>query len=256
MRADSGTVTALTGMQRLRYDVFCTELGFLDPKSYADGRERDRFDPFSVQVGATDARGDLVGTLRLVLDSPLGFPFESHAHGLFPEFATMPRERTAEISRLIVARDYRALSPTSVRLLHPVLMLLFRSMYQSSLTLGLEYWLAAMDRTLHRTLRHLLGFSFQPIGPPMEYHGEVLPYAVSIRYVETTLARTRPDQFLFFGGQSNLVSAGAKERTGATPGAGEAATEYRRHLQRSGLGAVTVDNENSDKDGRRPSGGR
>ena len=78
-------------MQRLRHDIYCTELGFLDPASFADQRERDRFDPFAVQVGATDPRGEMLGTLRLVLDSPLGFPFEAHAQTLFPKFAALPR---------------------------------------------------------------------------------------------------------------------------------------------------------------------
>jgi N-acyl-L-homoserine lactone synthetase len=191
--------TLLAGIQRLRYKVYCGELGFLDTAACPDGYESDQYDAVSIQIAARNSSGDLVGTLRLVLDSPLGFPFEAHASRLSPDFYSMPRAKTAEISRLIVDQGHRGLKAGSVRQLQPVLMILFRSMYELTIDLGLEYWLGAMEPTLHRTLRHLLGFSFSSIGPPMDYHGEVVPYGVSVRYVEDTMARRRPDNFYFFG---------------------------------------------------------
>lgn len=230
------THDALAGIQRLRYKVYCDELGFLDASHCPDGYEADEFDPFSVQIAARDSSGSLVGTLRLVLDSPLGFPLERHADELSGDFRAMPRPRTAEISRLIVEKDHRGLKAGTVRHLQPVLMVLFRTMYNVSIDLGLEYWLAAMEPTLQRTLRHLLGFGFSPVGPPIDYHGEVVPYGVGIRYAEDTVARRRPDIYYFFGMERTRADA----MTIAKPGAARAARAYDRDLSTVGLDHITI----------------
>lgn len=113
----------------------------------------------------------MAATLRLVRDSPLGFPVERHAGRLLPGARGLSRARTAEISRLIVARAYRQDS-LEHRL---VLFGLFREMYEESRRLGLEALLAAMEERLWRLLRRF-GFLFVPLGKPISYYGEVVPY--------------------------------------------------------------------------------
>ena len=233
------TTETLAGIQRLRYRVYCDELGFLDASHCPEGYERDAYDPFSVQIAARESSGTLVGTLRLVLDSPLGFPIEAHAADLSADFRALPRAKIAEISRLVVDKGHRGMKSGSVRHLQPVLMVLFRTMYGISVELGLDYWLAAMEPSLHRALRHLVGFNFSEIGPPIEYHGEVVPYGVSIRYVEETLARRRPDNYYFFGvdrvrGQGPTSDPASSRRSAAV------AAAYNDDLTTVGLEQVTI----------------
>jgi N-acyl amino acid synthase of PEP-CTERM/exosortase system len=190
----------LTGIQRLRYDVYCLERQFLDAQTFSDKREYDAYDDSAVHCVAMDAEGEILGALRLVLDSSLGFPVEAHAVGLQDALHGIPRARTAEISRLVVARQPRPLRRRRADGSYPLVLLeLFRQMNLESARLGLEYWLAAMEPTLHRMLRRVLGFEFVQIGGPMDYYGEVFPYLACIADVASALERDRPDLFDFFG---------------------------------------------------------
>ena len=189
----------LAAIQQLRYEVYCLERNFLDPARFPDLREFDEYDPASVHFAASDARGRMVGTLRLVLDSPLGFPLEAHTPSLFPAFQAIERSKTAEISRLIVARaDRRFEQMPAVQRRHRVLLPLFRDMYRKSVELHLEHWLAAMEPALHRLLQTLMGLSFRPVGPAMEYFGQVVPYVAAIREMEQTLEQKRPALVAYF----------------------------------------------------------
>jgi len=86
----------------LRHDVFA-EAGHLAPGHFRDARLCDGFDEHAVQFGVWDAGGALAGTMRFVpATGPL--PVES----LFAfEPVDVPRERTAEIGRLAMARAWR-----------------------------------------------------------------------------------------------------------------------------------------------------
>ena len=233
------TQDTLANIHRLRYRVYCDELGFLDASGCPQGYESDPYDPYAVQIAARESDGSLVGTLRLVLDSPLGFPLEAHTDELSPEFHSLPRAKTAEISRLVVDKGHRGLKHGSVRHLQPVLMVLFRTMYGLSIELGLEYWLAAMEPSLHRAVRHLVGFNFFELGPPIDYHGEVVPYGVSVRYVEETVARRRPDNYYFFGCDRIRGPLPGHDRASSRASAAMAAA-YNDQVTRVGLEQVTI----------------
>jgi len=189
----------LAAIQQLRYEVYCLERHFIDPARFPDGREFDEYDPASVHFAATDEHGRMVGTIRLVLDSPLGFPLEAHDPNLFPEFETLEQSKVAEISRLIVARtDRRFEHGEALRRHHRVLLPLFRDMYRKSVELDLEYWIVAMEPALHRLLERAMGLSFRPVGEPMDYYGHVVPYMAKIREMERTLQQQRPALFAYF----------------------------------------------------------
>ena len=190
----------LAEIQRLRYDVYCIERGFLDRNDFPDDREWDAYDEYAVHLLATGADGQVTGTARLVVDSPLGFPLESHAHNLDPVFRTLPRHRTAEISRLAVAKSGRSIHKSGRQRVHPVVLFkVFREICVESERNGFHYWLAAMEPTLQRLLRRLLGFEFVQIGEPIEYYGQVVPYMASVAEFRATIERDRPDLFEYFG---------------------------------------------------------
>jgi N-acyl amino acid synthase of PEP-CTERM/exosortase system len=198
-------------VQRLRYDVYCEELQFLDPTRYPDKLETDAFDEFSMHFAGVDHEKQAVATLRLVHDSHLGFPVESHATSLFPDFYAMPRHQTVEISRLILAGRYRRRANdgrygTSVgpdkggdrpgarpRSPYPLILFgLFRLMFEESVRSGLQWWLAAMEPWLQIFLSRF-GFVFKPVGHPIEYYGQVVPYAARIEEIFRTVSKMKPE---------------------------------------------------------------
>jgi N-acyl-L-homoserine lactone synthetase len=185
----------LHAMQRLRYEVYCLEQRFVDAARCADGRESDEFDPHAIHFAATD-RGEVVATLRLVLDSPLGFPLERHVPGLL--YGQPPGERpgTGELSRLIIAPRYRTPALREPQILFG----LFRRLYEESWRLGLDYLVAAMEGKLARLVRRL-GFPFVPLGEPISHFGEVTPYGAP-------LAAMRPGYRRILAYQRRCVGGG------------------------------------------------
>jgi N-acyl amino acid synthase of PEP-CTERM/exosortase system len=219
-------------LQRLRYEVYCDELKFLDPSNYPTGLESDEFDPVSVQFAAVNAEKQAVATLRLVRDSSLGFPLEHHAASLWPAFSALPRDKTVEVSRLILSPQYRrranddrygvggatpipahheARPPVQRRSPYPrILFGLFRLMFEESINTGLEWWLSAMEPWL-RTYLSRFGFTFMPVGEPIEYYGQVVPYAAKIEDIFRAVAETKPEvlQMVLGGGGAESDGPGS-----------------------------------------------
>ncbi|MBI4377109.1 MAG: GNAT family N-acetyltransferase [Elusimicrobia bacterium] len=187
----------LQELQRLRYKVYCMEESFLPAQNYPKKLEWDFYDPISPHIAAFDGDGQIVGGLRLVRHSALGLPIENHAgEGLSEGYRQFPKRRLAEISRLVVDRRYRQQGIAQV--CGPTILLgLFRTMYETSLALGIEHWVAAMEPCLWRMLKRY-GLRFEAIGKPMEFYGRVIPYGTSIKYLQRLLAQDRPDVFELF----------------------------------------------------------
>jgi N-acyl-L-homoserine lactone synthetase len=171
-------VPPLEGIHRLRYQVYCLERRFLDMNAYPECREADRYDHHALHLAATDVHGEVAATLRLVLDSPYGFPVEDRGVQLFSEFDALPRERTGEISRLILAPEHRRTSAGPLLLFG-----LFRELYAESRKLGLHGLIAAMEEGLCRLLAKV-GLVFRAIGECVDYFGLVTPYWASVDALE------------------------------------------------------------------------
>lgn len=218
MRVADDDAATLREIRRLRYEVYCVECKYLDATKFPDGVEADEYDPYSTHFCAKNERGELVATLRLVFDSKLRFPLEDHAGPLSEEYHRLPRNKAAEISRLILAKSYRRRANDGLygadlgnpegmtqaelsyrRSQYPLILFgLFKEMYVESLNLGLEYWLAAMEAGLQRMLSNF-GLGLKQVGEPMSYYGQVIPYYASIEELTRFVMESRPDVFKFFG---------------------------------------------------------
>ena len=172
---------------RLRYEVYCLDCGFEDPSEYPDGLEQDLYDSQSVHFIAYHPSHGIVGTVRLVLDSPLGFPLERYCQ-LGDETKKLQRPKLAEISRLAVKRAWRSSAIT---------LGLLKILYQESKRLGLKYWVAAMEKKLERLLRRF-SLIFREIGAVVNYHGPRIPFLGVINSLEYTLATREPGIYEFF----------------------------------------------------------
>jgi N-acyl-L-homoserine lactone synthetase len=189
----------LDDIHRLRYQVYCLERKFRDAADCPDGREQDEFDAHSIHVFARDRKGDVAGAVRLVRDSRLGLPVECHG-ALSLATRDVPRGEWAEISRLVLARQYRRQT-----LEEPLLLWgLFGRMFEVSRREGITYWIAAMEDSLWRLLRRF-GFPFEPAGEPMDYFGRVVPYGATLDSLEHGYRKIRAFQARMAGSRPELA---------------------------------------------------
>lgn len=173
---------------RLRYQVYCVEHGF---ESAPDGRERDAFDVSSRHVLIRyRANHQPVGTVRLVISVPGAAASRMPITQVSPSalLESLPRARTAEISRFAVSKRYRAEGGMSEPLLR---LLLMRGLVALSGELGLTHWCALMEPCLLRLLR-TTAIHFQPAGPLVEYHGLRQPSIGVIGDVLDRMEREQP----------------------------------------------------------------
>ncbi|MBL0058503.1 MAG: GNAT family N-acetyltransferase [Elusimicrobia bacterium] len=89
----------------LRYQSYVKDYRFAPEADFPDGRHTDRYDPGSIHAVALDSEGNAVGTVRLVLNSPLGFQClgaASEEH----QVKLASSKKVAELSRLALANPY------------------------------------------------------------------------------------------------------------------------------------------------------
>ena len=203
--------STLTAIRRLRYEVYCLERRFVAMDDCPDALEADPFDAHATHFAGEDGSGQLVATVRLVRHSSRGFPLERHAGRLFPEFHRMPHSRTAEISRLIVDKRHRRDTLRDPRLL----LGLFLQVCEESLRVGVECLLAAMEQSLWRLLQQH-GIVWTPVGGPMHYFGEVVPYWSSLERLRTSLDRLAVEHSAAAPFRYLRVHAPAQDSAGTT----------------------------------------
>jgi len=208
-RADSPE--ELDEIFRLRYQVYCNESHFLNPEKYPDGKESDKYDPFSVYFTASDQYG-MIGAMRIILDSTLGFPFEEHCRGkLRINVKDIPRKRSVEVSRLVISKRFRRRTNDGLtygpdfddsvtgsdlkdiaKRVRPMAFGLYREMYQESKRRGITHWYALMEKPLCFLLR-MHGFVFNPIGEDVDVYGMVTPYMAVVEDVERSVYKKSPE---------------------------------------------------------------
>ena len=202
---------------KLRYDVYVSEFGFEKKEDHPSGLEEDIFDPHSVELAAIEQIDDItekvIGTIRLILHSELGFPIENVAPiGFIGEKPSI--EKIAEISRLTISREYRRRQgdglygvesylkvseggslpnrgrPPKERVrIQPYLILgLLKELYQISKKLGITHWYMITEKKLWYALKRF-DLIFSQIGEPVEYHGTRIPYIGIIDEIEKHLRK-------------------------------------------------------------------
>jgi N-acyl-L-homoserine lactone synthetase len=163
----------LEAIHRLRYHVFCEELGFMAPEQYPYECEVDEHDPSSLHLGAFGPDGQPVACLRLVLERP--FPLETHCR-TFPH-VDLGSFRAAEASRMCAAPELRR--PGEEKRRQAILVRLYHELLRCCRKRGIEYWLGAIEDPFVQRL-NAMGYGCEPIGPEVDYHGPVTPYRASV----------------------------------------------------------------------------
>ncbi|MBW1963009.1 MAG: PEP-CTERM/exosortase system-associated acyltransferase [Deltaproteobacteria bacterium] len=207
----------LNAIFRLRYEIYVNEFGFEKPEDHPGGLERDPYDPYALHFAATDTEGQVIGTIRMILNSEKGFPIEHAARLNFNGFKPPPRDRTAEISRLAVSKKYRRRQedgifgvesylkrseggilqdngspPKMIRRERPVIVLgLFQAMYHECKRRGITHMYMITEEKLYFALRNF-GICFKKIGDPVQYHGIRIPYMGKVAEIENNLKQQYP----------------------------------------------------------------
>ena len=197
---------------RLRYQVYCTECGFESPSDHPNGLEFDEYDQYSSHFCAVVAdTGRIIGTVRIIHDSPLGLPVDHHCV-LDAETKYSGNSRmVGEISRLAISKDFRRreidraiYAQTDVDLVEAkrlhrerrafegfIVAGLYQCIYHESVALGLTHWYAVMVKGLCGLLRRW-GITWVKVGEQVEYHGLRGPYLAVIAENEQQVALLNP----------------------------------------------------------------
>lgn len=96
----------LSEIYKLRYKVFCLEWGFEKPDNHSGRIVTDVYDANAVHFAAYDENLKTIGAIMLIPDSSEGFPLEKYCE-LDINADELPRDSLAEISRMVIHRDYR-----------------------------------------------------------------------------------------------------------------------------------------------------
>ena len=208
---------ALADSYALRFQVYCTERGFLPEAAYPECQEVDEYDASASHFAGFHLNGDLAGTARLVHGSLESLPLSRKClvePGALP--ADIGSAGVAEISRLAVSKTFRRRLmdgvlpetkegtrenrpvPMQRRRNCPELVLgLYKALYHQSKRAGTRYWFAAMEGSLAKLLNRF-HFEFRPIGPETDYYGPVRPYVASLSDLEAAVHKNTPDLFWSF----------------------------------------------------------
>ncbi|MES2626356.1 MAG: PEP-CTERM/exosortase system-associated acyltransferase [Pseudomonadota bacterium] len=224
--SELGEPAFLSASFALRYEVYCKERRFLTPEKYPQKCESDHYDNHAVHVGGTNSNGEMVGTVRMVLHSALGFPMFEHCK-IFPQYEYLTdlhvQKATAEISRLAFTKHHRTFPKPEVRsngevscedisstvesaTVNPtatkqdkadITLGIYKTIYQISKRRGITHWCAAMEKSLLRLMGRF-HFAFTPIGPELDYYGPVTPYVVTLAEIEKGLRQHCPATYADF----------------------------------------------------------
>lgn len=96
----------LKDIYKLRYKIYCYEWCFEKPENHPDEIVSDVFDSNALHFAVKDDTQKIVGAVSLILNSPEGFPTEKYCE-LTINKNEIPRDSIAEVSRLVIHRDYR-----------------------------------------------------------------------------------------------------------------------------------------------------
>ncbi len=208
----------LTDTFRMRHEVYVQEFGFERAEDHPSGLETDDYENESVHFACLNENGSVVGTIRLVLDSPKGFPIDHAVETIFIGEKPDP-SKIGEISRLTVAKDLRRRKEDGMYGVesylkireggvlpddgtipdemkgrkNPIIVLgLYQAMYHESKRRGITHWYMITEEKLYFALKKF-GFLFHQIGEPVWYHGQRIPYLGIVEEIERELMKTSPE---------------------------------------------------------------
>ncbi|HIE35378.1 MAG TPA: GNAT family N-acetyltransferase [Campylobacterales bacterium] len=154
---------------RFRYKILCDELKFFDKKMYPDGLEKDEYDKYAIEYVVLDEKSDVVATVRLIFNSPIGYPTQNHMK-IYEEIEKgFNKNSLGEISRIFISKEYRNLKDTK-----KIIKSLIEMIYLDLKKNNVEYSLGALELSFLRLLR-IFGIKYEIIGELQHYGNKRYP---------------------------------------------------------------------------------
>ncbi|MFQ5699352.1 MAG: PEP-CTERM/exosortase system-associated acyltransferase [Myxococcota bacterium] len=198
----------LRQVHRTRYEVYCRESAYFDPREFPDGLERDVYDVHSVQ-SLLIFRPDVapVGAVRLILpprdlrgSDPLPFDHVCERDTI-PDKERLPWESTAELSRFCVTSDLGSRVVRTLReqgedgvdgndVARQAKLWLMRGLLEMSVKSQVTHWCAVIGPRFLNTLL-CLGVHLKPFGPLVDYYGQRQPCHAEISELLVRLKQER-----------------------------------------------------------------
>jgi len=210
----ANTPQLLDAVYQLRYQVYCVETGFEDPKLYPQQLEMDEFDRYSVHSLLRHRQtGIYAGTVRLILprmDIEKCFPIHQVTkHPLYLDHEQFPRATVAEISRIAISKEFRKRlgefsSPSAIsqaseiidsrderRIIPHIVLGLVAGLVRMSVENGIKHWFCVVEQPLLR-LFYRYGLRLIPCGHLIEYHGKRQPCYTHLNQLLETVHKEQP----------------------------------------------------------------
>lgn len=183
------TQERLTSVYRLRYQVYCQEKNFEPSQQHLPEQEKDNFDEQSIHILICDHKTKTpIATVRLIIacDANQPFHFESLSHQTFARVHDKQRSHFAEVSRLVVAKNYRSktrhkLNQQQAQSTIPPLELIYLCLLIITDILNIESVCLLEPRFVKYLVRS--GLKLTAIGEPFEHNGIRMPYVVCFKHL-------------------------------------------------------------------------
>lgn len=183
---------------RLRYQVYCDEMGFEDKERFPDRQETDEWDNDAVHFLVRHKyTGQWLGALRLVRHKDYGFPFQERCN-LHEKLSRTGYKHAIEISRLCVLKEARRYKPRAygvdegsrnVSFLHDhrnlnrsIMWGLYRAAVVYSAQNDIAHWYILVTPALAYFVNKE-GFEMRQIGDPCNHRGQRTPYRLSVNHI-------------------------------------------------------------------------
>ncbi|MDX1812908.1 MAG: PEP-CTERM/exosortase system-associated acyltransferase [Gammaproteobacteria bacterium] len=217
LRADTEEAQRLH--YRLRCEIYCVDRSFESSNNFPTGEEVDEADERALHfIIIEKASQEWIGVFRVVLPDHEKLPIEQYCVMDSKLIKSLPRDKTAEISRLGIARRFTQRTPEHeneselaqtkyvIKNLKEVTLGIWRALVQLSEERGIEDYLFFITPALARVLLGLHAPLLRA-GLPCEHRGTRHPYLLNlekdaerIKHLprkEMEFIRSRPGYFLY-----------------------------------------------------------
>lgn len=133
---------------------------YIETSGFSDNKEYDKYDAYSAHFAVIDNECQVCATVRLIYNSPIGYPTENSMifdNGMFE------RDKLGEMSRIFVDEKYRNIKTTM-----GIMDGLKKLMYSKMMELGIEYTYGSLEESFLRLLR-IYKITYITIGEKQEH---------------------------------------------------------------------------------------
>ncbi len=139
-----------------RYEIFLEIYPeYLQSLKLGSKEEQDKYDRYAIHYAALDENNEICATVRLIYNSPFGYPTENY---MKVDNDNFERDKLGEISRIFIDPKYRRISTSKVIIYNFIEMI-----YEKMLLLGIEYTYGSLESNFLRLLR-IYKFNYITIG--------------------------------------------------------------------------------------------